>query len=241
MMHDYELYQLRLILAEYEANGYTVIKTESVKDGLGGILLDGLVERSDPPSTVIIELVNAHRLDKGKLAERAELIQRLFGNRQNVSVDFRYIDNRTPLAAEQANHSFGKTSPNIGTYLKAASPGTEVEERKDPASAMLLQWHLIAGLIRVFAKNHLPHAASLSVLEIYNMLLMSPFNFKPAERFMRSKIKKNLFDLRAEVDLLLEGGTVGQESVRQLATHLKSLQDQMSAVRSEPTQKNDGG
>ena len=234
MIDEYESYQLDMILAEYASRGYRVRREVRVRVRQRQFVFDGVAERDDPAETVIIELANVHRFGDNELAARAEAIRQAFGEGDEVLIDLRYVDTRITSASTQANRSAGR--PARAPRLSDAAAALSRQHADTAAGAMLMLWREIAALIRQFAETHLPEGArDQSVLDLYNMLLMPPFRFVPAESRTRAKgMKKDLFDLRHEVDVALEGGAVTLQSIRQLERHLKSLQAQMTRHRKSP-------
>lgn len=227
-MDEYESYQLDMILAEYASRGYQVQQEVRVKKLGRQFVFDGVAVRNDPAETVIIELANAHRFGDNELAARAEAIRQVYGTGDEVLVDLRYIDTRITSASSKANRSTGQ--PVRAPHPSGAVAALSRKHADTAAGAIVMLWREIAALIRQFAKTHLPEGAcDQSVLDLYNMMLMPPFRFVPAESRTRAKGKqKDLFDLRYEVDVALEGGAVTLQSIQQLERHLKSLQAQMT-------------
>jgi hypothetical protein len=228
-MRDYEKYQLGLVLGEYKAKGYDVESEVFFKLNNRTFVIDGLAERANPPSTVIIELVNSHRFDQSALEGRADAILKHFGDRPNVVVDFRYVDSATPFAALEANRTFVSKKHNLIMEPGGKVSTATLSKSESLSNQLLSQWHEIAQSIRQFARNNLDeNSVSLPVLDLYNLLLMPPFHFRPAERSMRYEVRKNLFDLRTDIDIVLEGGDVDEKWVRQLRLHFNSMLHQMT-------------
>lgn len=215
---EFEREQIDVLVQEYLARGYKVFREPHLI--ASGVTPDILVKNHKTGEILIIEVVNFNNVKKN-LVERVKGLQRLFSDKEDVKIEFRYID--VPLAAElatreEAQRSAAKFSKRL---LKNLKPINNETIWYSPTVSLTSDWTRLARLLRASNEG----SQEKSVLDIYNDLVACKAITK--SDCNSDSVDKSIFEIFEHVKVVLEGGGVDDDIVRQMREHLTSIQSQL--------------
>lgn len=215
---EYEREQKEVLVQEYIARGYEIL--EEPRFVISGVRPDILARNIKTKEILIIEVINFNSIKKD-LVQRVKVLQELFPENDNVKFEFRYID--VPLAAEiitreEAQRTAKKPSKRS---LQSLKPINTESKWYSPTVSLTSDWTRLARLLRASNSGN----NKQSILEIYNDLVAQNIIKRADEQI--DSVDKSIFDIFDHVNIVMEGGSVDNDIVRQMREHLTSVQAQL--------------